>query len=124
MIAGKIRDNEIVIRFRVFDSSGTPHEVESVLDTGFSSPLSLPPSLIQSFQLVWQNRGRVVLGDGSECLFDVYEATIEWDGEERLVQVHQSNSDPLIGMALLRGFEVNFKVRQGGKVTIKRLPKK
>ena len=124
MISGKVRENEVVIRLRTFDAGGAAHEIEAVLDTGFSAALSLPPSLIQALNGVWQTHDRVVLGDGRECLFDVFEVTIDWDGEQRLISVHEADSGPLIGMELLQGFEVNFKVRQNGKVTIKRLAKR
>ena len=121
MISGKVRDNEVVIRLRGFDLCGGAHEFEAVLDTGFSAALSLPPTLIASLNGVWQTRDRVVLGDGRECLFDVYELNLEWDGERRVVSVHEPDSSPLLGMELLQGFEVNFKMKQNGKVTIKRM---
>lgn len=124
MILGKVRDNEVVVRLRAFDSQGIAHELDAVLDTGFSGALSLPRSLVAALGGVWQSHDRVVLGDGRECQFHVFEVPIEWDGEHRLVSALESDCDPLIGMELIQGFEVNFKVRQNGKVTIKRLPKR
>ena len=59
--------------------------------------------------------------DGSECLFDVYIGKVLWDGKERRILVDEADTDPLVGMALLRGYEVNLQVRYRGKVTIKRL---
>lgn len=99
-------------------------EIEAVIDTGFTSSLSLPLSLVSLLNLPWLSQDRAVLGDGSVCLFHIHEAVVEWDGTRQTVQVHASESEPLVGMELLHGFELNLKVKQGGKVTIKRLPKR
>ena len=66
--------------------------------------------------------GRGILADGSECLFDVYEATVTWDRREQRVLADEADTDPLIGMALLSGYELKVHVRPRGEVTIKRLP--
>lgn len=55
----------------------------SFVDTGFNGWLSLPPDLIAELNLRWKRRGRAILGDGSECVFNVYEAVVFWDGELR-----------------------------------------
>ena len=86
--------------------------------------MSLPWSVVSRLNIPWQGFDRSTLGDGSECVFSVYEAIIEWDGERKLVRIHLSETEPLIGMELLHGFEVNIKVKRGGKVTIKRLAKR
>jgi predicted aspartyl protease len=65
---------------------------------------------------------RGMLADGSECLFDVFEAKVVWDGKTRSILVDEADTDPLVGMTLLAGFELKMEVRSGGKVTIKRLP--
>ena len=36
--------------------------------------------------------------------------------------VHEADAEPLLGMSLMRGFELKVQVRNRGKVTIKRLP--
>ena len=58
----------------------------------------------------------------ASAFFDVYEATVFWERRRRRIPVDEANSDPLVGMALLEGSELNVQVRPGGKVTIKRLP--
>jgi predicted aspartyl protease len=77
--------------------------------------------MIESLGLRWQSLDRCTLADGSECLFDVYEATIEWDGKRLQILVDEADCVPLIGMVLLRGYELKMQVRARGKVTIKRL---
>jgi hypothetical protein len=53
---------------------------------------------------------------------DVYEAAVIWDGQVRNILVDETDADPLIGMRLLRGYELKMQVRSHGKITIKRLP--
>jgi hypothetical protein len=63
------------------------------------------------------------LADGSETVFDVYEGTAMWDRRVRRIAVDAADADPLVGMALLAGYELMMQVRSGGKVTIKALSK-
>ena len=56
--------------------------------------------------------------------FDVYQAKVVWDGRVRSVFVDEFDATPLVGMALLRGYEYKMQVRARGKVTIKRLPRR
>lgn len=80
--------------------------------------LSLPSGVIDGLEL----RGRAVLADGSECVFDIYEGIAVWDGAFRRIAVDKAATAPLVGMALLHGYELNAQVRDGGSVTIKALP--
>ena len=82
----------------------------------------MPPVVIAALDLPWQSFDRAILADGSECLFDVFEAEVDWDGEVRQILVHEADAEPLLGMSLMRGFELKVQVRNRGKVTIKRLP--
>ena len=61
------------------------------------------------------------LADGSESVFDIYEATVDWDGETRRVPVDEAETAPLIGMSLLEGYELTVQVQRGGSVTVKAL---
>lgn len=101
---------------------GRERDIEAVIDTGFTASLTLPPAVIAALGLRWQSVDRGTLADGSECLFDVYEVKVVWDGKLRRVLVNEADTDPLVGMLLLRGYELKMKVRSRGKVTIKRLP--
>jgi clan AA aspartic protease len=120
VITGTVQAREGRIRLRVRGSRRQEREIDAVIDTGYTASLSLPPSLIASLGLRWKSSGRGLLADGSECLFDIYLAQVLWDGNERRVLVDEADTDPLIGMALLRGYELNMQVRSRGKVTIKR----
>jgi clan AA aspartic protease len=124
MIIGAVNaDREAVIRLTVRGPTGQGRRVEAVIDTGFDGWLSLPPALIARLRLPWRRRGLALLADGSESIFDVYEATVLWDRRRRRVPIDEVEAAPLVGMALLEGYELNAQVRAGGKVTIKPLPR-
>ncbi len=63
-----------------------------------------------------------ILGDGSLCMFNVYEASVIWDGQTRMIEVNESESEPLIGMGLLDGYELKIQAVTGGLVSITALP--
>ncbi len=123
MITGRVTANrEAVIRVTVRGPGGQSRRIGAVIDTGFDGWLSLPPSIISFLGLAWRRRGRALLADGSESLFDIYEATVVWDRRRRRIPVDEADAEPLVGMALLDGYELKMQVRAGGKVTIKALP--
>src|SRR6266849_4554507 len=122
MITGVVEALEGRIRLMVRGPRKRERQVEAVVDTGYTGFLSLPPDVVSSLGLRWKTFGRGILADGSECLFDVYVAKVVWDGKERRVLVDEADTDPLVGMALLSGYELKMQVRSRGMVTIKRLP--
>ncbi len=122
MITGVVRAREARIRLTVRGPRGREQTIEAIIDTGYTAWLTLPSSLVAALGLRWRSLDRGTLADGSECLFDVYEATVVWDRRERRVLVDEADTDPLVGMGLLTGYELKMQVRSRGKVTIKRLP--
>lgn len=83
--------------------------VEALIDTGFSGFLSLPLSIIESLGLPWIFSDSVTLGDGCEVIFQMYRATVIWDGQFKVVDVAASESEPLLGMGLLYGFKLQVE---------------
>lgn len=122
MIDGVVTTRDARIQLQVIGVDGREQLVSAVIDTGYTGSLTLPPSLIQTLKLRWLNLDRGTLADGSECLFDVYEADVLWDGESRRLEVAEADSDPLVGMALLNGFELKMQICPGGRLEIARLP--
>ncbi len=119
MITGSVNSElEAIVRVVVRGPTRTDREVEAVVDTGFNGWLSLPGTLINQLGLPWLTRGRVALADGSEHECDVYTTTVIWDGQPRRVPVDSAETDPLVGMSLLKGFDLHVQVRDGGAVTI------
>ena len=96
--------------------------INAVIDTGFTGFLSLPQSIIDELELPWSYSDFATLGDGSETLFDVHDATIIWDGQFREIEINSADTEPLLGMKMLRGFRLQVDTLQGGLVTIEALP--
>ncbi|MEY3556267.1 MAG: hypothetical protein RLZZ580_2323 [Cyanobacteriota bacterium] len=96
--------------------------VDAVIDTGFSGFLTLPSSIIAVLDLTWKGRDIATLADGSYCIFDVYIARVIWDGQYRTIDINKSETVPLIGMGLLRGYDLRIQAIEGGSVTIELLP--
>ena len=63
-----------------------------------------------------------MLADGSDSVFDIYEATATWDGKPRRIAVDEAECDPLVGMSLLYGCELIVQVVDGGHLVIRPLP--
>lgn len=123
MITGVVNANhEATIPLVVHAIHGQEEAIEAIIDTGFTGSLTLPPMLIKALGLPWLGRQRAKLGDGSERFFDVYAATILWDGQVRTVETDATDTEPLVGMCLLAGHEVRIQVLDGGNVTIEGLP--
>jgi clan AA aspartic protease len=123
MITGGVNaDREAIIRLEVRGPALQVEVVDAVIDTGFDGWLTLPLALISRLGLAWQRRGRALLADGTDSIFDIYDGTVIWDGQPRLIAVDEADTVPLVGMALLEGFELIVQVRSSGQVIIQALP--
>ena len=122
MITGLVTaDRQAIITLTVRGPAGQEHEIEAIVDTGFDGWLSLPSSVIVQLGLTWLQRGRALLADGRESVFDIYEATVIWDGQVRRIPVDEAETAPLVGMSLLDGYELTMQVRSSGNVIIRAL---
>jgi clan AA aspartic protease len=123
MIPGVVNARlEVTTRLVIQDASGQAHDVETMIDTGYSGSLTLPPAQVATLGLSWLCQQRAVLADGSIQVLEVYTATIIWDGQPRIVEVDALDGNPLVGMTILEGHELRIKVVSGGMVTIEALP--
>jgi len=114
---------EAMIRALVRDAAGQAHEIEAIIDTGFNGSLTLPPALIAALALPWRTRGSAILANGTEDEFDIYAATLIWDGIPRPILIESVDTAPLVGMALLYGYDVRIQAIDGGLMTLEALPK-
>lgn len=122
MITGAVNAHlEAILRLRLHGSNRRVHRVNAVIDTGFDGWLTLPPALIGNLQLRWDRRGRAVLADGSERVFDIFVGVLVWDRRKRAIPIHEADTTPLVGTALLAEHESKADFRSRGKVTVKRL---
>jgi clan AA aspartic protease len=108
MITGVVQSDEGRIRLKVKGSRGRQLEVEAVIDTGYTASLTLPPAFVATLGLRWRSVDRFTLADGSETIFDVYEAKVAWDGKVRTILVDEAAVDPLVGMRLLSGYKLKM----------------
>lgn len=123
MITGVVTAfHQATIRLIVHGPTGQAQEIEAVIDTGFDGALSLPPAAIAALSLPWRRRGQALLADGTTSLFDIYEATLLWDGAPRRVVVDAADIGPLVGMRLLDGYELTVQAIVGGQVRLQVLP--
>ena len=119
MIAGVVStDYEAVIRLEVQGPAGQKCAVDAIVDTGYNGFLTLPPHLIAALGLSRQGRGRATLANGSEDIFDIYDVTVLWDGQPREIETDSADTMPLVGMALLNGYDLYIQVAIGGRITI------
>jgi len=121
MMQGYINRNYEAVISLVIKNGNAMKYIQPVIDTGFTGFLSLPLSIITELDLAWKYRDRGTLGDGSETVFDIYECSVIWDGEYREIEVNQAETEPLLGMMMLRGYRLQIDNIEGGLVTIQHL---
>lgn len=122
MIAGIVNaDFEPIIPLSICGSDGKVYTQDAIVDTGFNGWLSLPPDLIAELNLKWKRRGRAILGDGSECVFNVYEAVVVWDDTLLTIPVDEADAEPLVGMSLMEGYQLTVQVFEGGRVELSKV---
>jgi clan AA aspartic protease len=122
MIHGVVsRNREATISLVVVNENRQTKLITAVIDTGYTGYLSLPSEIITELNLSWTGIDRGTLGDGSEVTFEVYAAKVIWDGEYRDIPINEAETDPLVGISLLYGYDLHIQTVEGGNVTIKRL---
>jgi clan AA aspartic protease len=122
MMIGNVNSRrEAIIQLAVLGENNQRQGIKAVIDTGYTGFLTLPSAIIAKLGLTWFMQEEGTLGDGSMCMFNVFEASIIWDGQVRPIEINESEADPLIGMGLLEGYELNIQGLAGGAVTIKAL---
>jgi clan AA aspartic protease len=119
MIYGIVNKScEATIPLVIINETRQTRLIDAVIDTGYTGFLSLPSEIIVALNLSWTGVDRGTLGDGSEVNFEVYATTIIWDGQYRNIPVNQAETDPLVGMSLLYGYDLQIRAVEGGRVTI------
>jgi clan AA aspartic protease len=119
MITGFVNiEFEPIIPLPIRRADGKVFTQDAIIDTGFNGWLSLPPDLIAELNLKWKRRGRAILGDGSECVFNVYEAVVIWDDTLLTIPVDEADAEPLVGMSLMEGYQLMMQVFEGGLVEL------
>jgi clan AA aspartic protease len=112
---------EATLTVVVGNSNRQLQAIETVIDTGFTGFLSLPSAIIATLNLPWTASDIVTLGDGSETLFDLYTGVVIWDGQYHDIYIAESETEPLLGMAMLYGYRLQVDAVEGGIVKIEAL---
>ena len=119
---GVVNNNcEAILKVAVGPIGSRKIALDAIIDTGFTSFLSLPLAVITDIGLPWYYRDIGTLGDGSEVVFEIYKASVIWDGQEQIIDVAASDAEPLVGMGLFYGFKLQIEAVEGGRVTIEAL---
>lgn len=122
MITGAVNaEFEPIVPLPIRHPDGKVYTQDAIVDTGFNGWLSLPPALIAQLNLRWKRRGRAILGDGSECVFNVYEAVVIWDGNLLTIPIDEADSEPLVGMSLMEDYQLTIQVFEGGRVELSKV---
>jgi clan AA aspartic protease len=122
MIYGVVNSRcEATLPLVVGNSTGQREAINTIVDTGFGGFLSLPYEVIDRLRLPWKTANIATLGDGSQVLFDFYAATVIWDGQYLTIDIAASETEPLVGMAMLYGYRLQVDTIEGGTVKIEAL---
>jgi clan AA aspartic protease len=123
MIKGAVNSRfQVVVPFSIRSSANTMHDMEAQLDTGFTGALTLPPLVISALGLNWRSQTYSILANGQFHLFDIYNATIIWDGAPQTILVQAADDALLIGLELLKGFDLRVRFNVGGNAEIEAVP--
>ena len=118
MIRGTVEPTlDPVVELELQGPNGVEH-VDAVVDTGFSGWLSLPEFVIRRLGLEYLRSGPATLADGTVVEVQIYEAEVEWHDAWKVIRIDLADTDPLVGMKLLRGSALHVDVTEGGAVTI------
>ena len=123
MIVGHVNQRiEAIIPITIRNALLRDVTLDAIIDTGFSGYLSLPLATITALQAPLIETRPFSLGNNVRVDFDLYGATIVWDGQERDILVLASEAHPLVGMSLLNGFRITIDAIDGGQVYIEARP--
>ena len=96
--------------------------VSAIVDTAFTAHLTLPIASIRELGLIQRGEQPAELADGVVGRFAVYAGLASWNGQDRLIPILESNSEPLLGMAMLWGSRLTMDAKKGGGVIIEEIP--
>jgi len=119
MIVGAVTTRlEPRVGIKIRNATGKSVTVTATVDTGFNGFLSLNQKAVEFLELAYMSQRPGTLADNSSHEFDVFEAEVDWDGDQRWIEVDSLEGEPLIGTQLLRRYELRIQMYPGGGVWI------
>ena len=123
MINGIVTNTlEAVVALTIHGPLGDSNTELFVMDTGFNGDLTLSSKIIGDLSLLYLCTDTVTLADGSQTQIPLYQAVIDWDGQQRNVLVFEAEGSFLLGTNLLFNHDVFTRFVPGGVVQIQRSP--
>ena len=119
MITGQVNANlESVIPLVVQGEGGMELALDVVIDTGYAFYLALSAATVAALRLEQIGVSELVLADGGVVSSETCLATVIWDGTPRDIYVDVLETSPLIGVALMAGYELTTRFIAGETVTL------
>ena len=98
-----------------------PFNVEFIIDSAFDGELALPPHLAVRLPLEIAGHQTLALADGTTVYSPYYRLPLEWDEEERLVEVLLLDGNPLLDVNLWDKTLMHIEWTEGGEVGVEPL---
>lgn len=106
MIRGHVRDRLPRLTLKLPGRDGGRLTVEFIVDTGFDGDLAMSSELIRQLDVRFFQNRTVLLADGGTRERSHYRMALQWNNEERIVEVIEVSKNPLLGMGLLENFSL------------------
>ena len=103
MISGRLTEDRLpLVTLNLIDHNEVVHPVTFLVDTGYDGWLVLPPETIRELALPPTGDANIVtVAGGASLEWANYRARLYWNGRIRDVVVLESDTMPLLGMAML-----------------------
>ena len=103
MIRGRLTDDhQPLVTLGLVGDNGIIQPVTFLVDTGYDGWLVLPSDIVGALALVPTGDANIVTVAGGATLeWPNYRVKLHWDGRIREVDVLESNTRPILGMAML-----------------------
>ena len=112
---------ETLVEITVRGAGGRSDQtIRAIIDTGFDRYLSLPPQTVAELDLPYAGKEPFDAFGGVTVVLNIHHAIVDFGGVEQGISCIAADNPPLIGMALLRGYELCLKVADGGTVTLRK----
>ena len=90
MVAGRVVGQQSALKptveLLVYGQSRNRARVQAVVDTGFTEQFTLPTHAVSELHLVFAYEEKLTMANGETITFDVYYASLDWDGKMRDVK--------------------------------------